>query len=138
MADIVDVDDRVNPIDAFAEIISVIATGTVARGQIAYQLTTGKFGVADANDSGKEQARGVFLQAAGADQGVDLLIRGRCAGYTLTDQTWDDQIFLSDTAGAAADAAGTMTVPIGRVVAMTDKDLTKVIYFDFDWSVQWS
>lgn len=139
MADIIDIDDQVAPLDASALIISVIATETVAPGQLGYQLTaTGKFGIADANDAGKQQARGVFLQDAGAGQGVDLLINGRCNGFTLTSQSYDDQLFLSDTAGAVADAAGTMTVPVGRVVALSDKDLSKVIYFDFDWATQWS
>jgi hypothetical protein len=42
-------------------------------------------------------------------------------------------LLVSDTAGAVADAAGTTSQVVGKVVPMSDSDLTKVIYFDFPW-----
>lgn len=128
---------RIDPIfPRFAEIYPMIAAEAITRGQVVYITSAGKAGVADANASGKQQARGVALNAAAAGGGVDVLKEGHCAGFTIS-QAYDAQLFLSDTAGSVDDAAGTMTVPIGRVVPMSDVGtLTKVVYFEFEWNVQ--
>lgn len=122
-----------------AEIYPVIAAEDVTAGQAAYQVgTSGKYGLAGAAAAGKQQARGIFLQSAKAGQAVDLLKKGLCAGFTIT-QPYDTRVFLSNTLGAVADAAGTMSVPCGRVVGMSDAPyFSKVIHFDFNWITQWA
>lgn len=122
-----------------AEIYPVVAVEDVVAGQPAYQVgASGKYGIAGAADAGKQQARGIFLQSAKAGQAVDLLKKGLCAGYTIV-QAYDTRVFLSNTLGAVADAAGAVSVPCGRVVGMSDAPyFTKVIAFDFDWVTQWS
>ena len=121
-----------------AEIISVILAETVTAGQAAYQTTSGTFGIADANAAGKQQFRGIFLEGGGAGQAVSLLKHGPAYGYDLSGMDYDDPAYLSDTAGALADAAGTMTVNVGRVLALTDSAKTKVLYIDADWLRAWS
>jgi hypothetical protein len=140
MADIALTAAKIAPVDPDeAEIYDVIATETITAGQALYQVTTtGKFGVADANAAGKQQIRGIALNGGGAGQAISMLKRGRIAGFTLTNQNYDDIVYLSDTAGSLADGAGTMTVRCGRVVALSDASLTKVIYFDADWRSNWS
>ncbi len=140
MADITVTAAQVAPIyPHHAEIYDFIATEAIAKGQIVYQLTTGKVGVADANAGGKQQARGIALKAAAAGEAVSVLKKGHVAGYTVSGLNADVRLYLSDTAGALADAAGTMSVTCGRVVAMPDDPtLTKVLYADFDWNTQWS
>lgn len=120
-----------------AQIHTGIAAEAVEKGQVLYILAAGTWGIADANAAGKQQARGIALQSVGAGQALSVLKEGHVAGFTIT-QDGDSQLFLSDTAGAIADAAGTMTVPIGRVVTITDKAATKVAYLEFEWNVQWS
>ncbi len=139
MADITVTAAKVGLIDPDkAEVIPVVCAEAVTAGQVGYQTSSGTFGVADANAAGKQQARGIFLKSAGAGQGNSLLIKGRVAGFTLT-QAYDAVVYLSDTAGAVGDAAGTMTVRLGRVCAMSDKpDYTKSIMFDFDWAAIWA
>ena len=121
-----------------ADIVDVIATETVEAGQAAYQLTTGKFGLADANAAGKQQFRGIFLKDAAAGQAVSVLREGYLAGYTLSGMNADAAAYLSDTVGELADAAGTMTVNVGRVAVLTDSSLTKVLYVKADWLRAWS
>lgn len=121
-----------------AEIIDMIAAAAITKGQAVYQTTSGTVGVADANDSGKEQFRGIALEAASIGKVVPVLKRGHIYGFTLTSQTHDDQLLLSDTPGVIADSNGTMTVPVGRVVALPDSSLTKVAYIEADWATQWS
>lgn len=138
MADIVITAAQVEPIDPLhAEIYNFVAAATITQGQIVYITTSGTVGVADANDSGLEQARGVALNGGGAGQAISVLKRGRCAGFTLT-QDASIPLYLSNTAGALADAAGTMTVVCGIVICMPDKDATKVFYADFRWGADWA
>ena len=139
MADIVCVAAQVGMVDPTkATTFDGIAAETITKGQPIYQLTTGKFGIADANAAGKQQVRGIALQDAGAGQGVTMLVKGAAYGYTLTSQSYDDPVFLSDTAGSVADAAGTLEVPVGVVTSLADSSLTKVIYFDIRWGADYA
>ena len=137
MADLAVTASRVNVVcPQNAETFSGIATEAIAPGQIVYQLATGKYGVAAANVAGKQQARGYALRGAAAGEGFGALKRGIAAGFTVP-QAADAQLFLSNTPGGVGDAAGLMAVPIGRVVVSPDSpDLTKLVYFDFDWITQ--
>jgi hypothetical protein len=105
-------------------------------GQVAYIAASGKAGVADANDAGKQQARGLVVKRIGNT--VSLLKRGYVSGFVLTGQAYDCQIFLSNTAGAMGDSAGAMSVPVGRVSNLNNDSLTKILYVDFDWITQWT
>jgi len=118
-----------------AEIYSFIAGEAITKGQLVYMDSAGKVQVADANDSGHQQAIGIAMDAAPAAlETLSVLKRGAVAGFTLTNQAFDDGIYLSDTAGVAADSNGTLTVPIGRITSIPEVGgITKVIYFDFRW-----
>lgn len=123
-----------------AEIYSVVLAEAMTQGQASYLVaTTGKYGIADANAAGKQQFRGIVLESGGAGQGVGLLKRGAVWGYDLSGLNYDAPVYLSDTAGALADAAGTMSVIVGRVMPLTDAGtLTKVLYIYADWLRAWS
>lgn len=115
-----------------AEIYSFIAAETITAGQAVYFTSAGKAGVADANASGKQQVRGIALNAASAGSAVDVLKRGAVAGFTLG--TYNTLVYLSDNAGALADAAGTVSAPVGRIVGLSDSALTKALYVDLNWT----
>lgn len=138
MADLTVTATKVAPVyPSKAEIYPMIATEAITAGQVVYVLSTGKVGVADANAAGKQQARGIALESVPAGAAVSVLKRGHVSGYTIS-QNGDTRLFLSDTAGAIADAAGTMSVPLGRVVSLSDSALTKVAYVDLNWSDQFA
>lgn len=118
------------------EIISVKLAEAVTAGQTAYQLTAGTFGLSDANAAGKQQFRGVFLAAGAAGEVVPVLKKGYLNGFGVSSLNGDAVLYQSDTAGAFADAAGTMTVVCGRVFTMTDG--TKIAYIDAQWSQIWA
>ena len=132
--------DKVRPVNPeSAEIIPCVAGATFTRGLAAYIIAaTGKAGIADANAAGLQQARGVALTPSADGQSVELLKKGKCAGYDVSALDYDAPVYLSDTAGAFDTAAGTLSVICGRVVPMSDADRTKVIYFDFDWLRTWA
>ncbi|MBU6361161.1 MAG: DUF2190 family protein [Chloroflexi bacterium] len=115
-----------------AEVYSFIAAETITAGQAVYFTSAGKVGIADANASGKQQVRGIALNGAGAGQAVDVVKRGHVAGFTLG--TYNTLVYLSDNAGALADAAGTVSAAVGRIVALSDSALSKALYVDLSWT----
>lgn len=118
----------VNP--ANAEIDSIIVAETVTAGQVLFIDTAGKGQLADANAAGEQQTRAMALEGGSAGEGIPVLRRGQVYGFTLS-QAYDAPIFQSDTAGALADAAGTMTVPVGVVEGLSDStNITKVLFFN--------
>jgi len=123
----------------YAVIYPFYTVEAVTQGQALYFVAaTDDVGIADADDSGKEQFRGIALQAAAAGQVVDLLKTGYVAGFTVSGMSNDDPVYLSNTVGRLSTAVGTMTVNCGRVVAMTDKDRTLVLYVDANWNRIWA
>ena len=118
------------------EVISVKLYETVTAGQAAYQTTAGLFGLCDTNAAGLQQFRGVFLQGGGAGQTVPMLKRGCVEGLGVSSLNGDAVIYASDTAGALADAAGTLTVVAGRVFVLPNG--SKVAYIDAQWAQIWA
>lgn len=138
MADITVTAAQVGLVDPMkATVRSYIATETITKGQAVYILTTGKVGVADANAAGKQQFRGIALNGGGAGQAIDVCHEGELYGFTLAGNA-DSLAYLSDTAGSLADAAGTMTVRVGRVECLSDKALTKVLRIATQWLADWA
>lgn len=140
MADIALVAARVSAIDPLkADIRSYVAAAAITKGQAVAFNTAGKVVVADANGAGLQQCRGIALNAAVAGMAVDVLHEGEVAGFTVAALNADALLYLSDTAGALADAAGTMTVRVGRIVVMNDApNYTKVVRVFTQWDANWA
>lgn len=129
MTDIVCVPAEIGLVDpGLAKIKTYIAGEVLVTGQPVYVIAaTGRAGVADANASGKQQFRGIALNDAQVGFAVDVLQDGEVYGFTVSGLDYDKELFLSDTAGSLGDAAGTVTVSVGRVAALTNKSATKVV-----------
>jgi hypothetical protein len=119
-----------------AEIRDFKEAETLAVGDVVYLNTAGKVGKADANVSGKEQARGIVVKRQGTT--VSVMKKGYLAGFDISALAYDAQAFLSNTTGALATAAGSVSVPCGRVSCFTNDSLTKILYVDFNWITQFS
>ena len=139
MADIALTAAQIAPVKATeCEIVDMIAAATITAGQAVYQTTAGKADVADANGAGAQQCRGIALKGGAAGQVIPVLRKGHVYGFTVSSMNGDALAYLSDTAGALADASGTMTVRVGRVTCLTDGNLTKVLFVDTPWATVWS
>lgn len=122
-----------------AEIYDFIAAETITAGQVVFLDSNGKAQLADANAAGELQAKGIALNGGGAGQAISVLKEGHCYGFTVSGLAYDALAYLSNTAGALADAAGGTTVVCGRVVPLTDgATLTKVLYASFRWRDDWA
>lgn len=121
------------------EFFNGTAKVAITKGDILFINTDGKLDLADASAAGTAQAIGVATETVGAEGALSVIKRGLVAGFTVSSLNGGVEIFLSDTAKKLADAAGTVDNPVGRVVVMNDApDLTKVIYFDFQFITQFT
>lgn len=120
------------------EAFDLIAAETITAGQIVYQNSAGKAALADGSATGTAQVRGIALNGGRAGQAIAVLKRGWVEGFAITGLAYDARVYLSDTAGALADAAGTVAVTVGRVVGATDGALTKLLYVDCNYLAQYT
>lgn len=121
-----------------AEIRDFKEAETLAVGDSVYVTAAGKAlktnadGVAPA----KAQGRGVVVSRIGST--VSVMKKGYLAGHDLSALDCDAQVFLSNTPGKLATAAGTVPVPCGRVSCLTNDSQTKILYVEFDWINQFA
>ena len=85
---------------------------------VRYDTTTGRFVKADATSAANGRVVGIALDPANAaGMPITVLTKGWLdLGDALGDLAYDADVFLSNTAGALADAAGTTSIVIGTVV----------------------
>lgn len=122
-----------------AEIYDFEAAETITAGQALFLDSNGKVKLADADAAGEQQFRGIALTGGGAGQAISVLKRGHVYGFNLSGMAYNAVAYQSNTTGALADAAGTLTVNVGRVVSVNDSGtLTKVLYIDADWLRTWA
>lgn len=130
MTDIVATAAKIAPVNPMkAKIKDFMAGATLTAGQPVYIAATGKIHPADANGSSPvNRFRGIALKSgAVGGQAVPVLMEGEIAGFEISGLAYDAEVFVSDTAGSLADAAGSTSLSVGRVVPLTDKDRTKVL-----------
>ena len=120
----------VDPEDA--TIFSGVLASTVTKGQTVYQNTSGTWAAGDGSGATTTKNPGIALEGGGAGQAVSILTDGLVAGFTIT-QAYGAAVYLSDTAGALADAAGTVSVVMGTVFGLSDSSYTKVLRIKAVW-----
>ena len=132
MADIAVVAAKVAVVDPDKAIIDTYTAGVaITAGQFVYGIvSSGYVGLADEDASAEASwVLGVALNSAAAYQPVDVLRRGRVAGFTLTSHAYYLPCSLSNTAGALLDT-GAATNIVARIVPQNDAALTKVLLVD--------
>ncbi len=103
----------------YTEMKSEVAGAAITRGQVVrYDPSTGKVVLANATSAANAgNKRGIALTDAPSNGGVTVLYNGILdIGSALSGLNYDAKVYLSDTDGTMADAAGTTTVEVGLVV----------------------
>jgi len=134
MADIVATEALVSRIHASNDEVFTMITGVaVNAGEVVYVVTsTGQLALADGSAAGTAMGAGIALNSAQIGDPVAVLKRGKVAGFTLAGDWWS-KVYISDTAGSLADAAGTKGGVVGLVVPSSDPTPAKQLYVDFPW-----
>jgi hypothetical protein len=111
-----------------AEIDNGVAAAALEAGMPVYIDSNGKYNKADANGTSSNKFRGIALETVGAGMPVSVLVEGELTGYTLTG-AYDSALYVSDTAGELADAAGTTSLEVGKIVGLprSNGTMTKIL-----------
>lgn len=98
--------------------LTVVMDVAVEAGQPVYIKSNGNGALADASAAGTLKARGIATMDTVAGRAVALVTRGKFGGWS--GMTPGADVYVSDTAGELADAAGTVTQIVGYAVSATD------------------
>lgn len=116
MADIaLTVADRVNVVESLEQKTAPAAEAIVAGAPVRFDTATGKFTNANATTEPESRAYGLATRTVPAGMPVTAIRRGWLDGFALSGLAYDADVFLSDTDGRLADAAGTESVVVGKV-----------------------
>lgn len=134
MADIVKTAAQIAPVyPNDAVMFDGIAGAALTAGDAVYWNSAGKLVKSNAGAGGTAKFAGIALKTVGIGQAVTVLKEGHVAGFTVSGMAYAAKAYLSDTAGALGDAAGTTSVVAGVVVPLPDASLTKVLFVSAEW-----
>lgn len=95
--------------------LTLPATEAIVAGAPVRIHTDGKFTNANGTSAGEARIYGIATRSVAAGEAVTAVRSGILDGFTFS-QAYDAAIYLSDTDGRLADAAGTVSTIVGRVV----------------------
>lgn len=124
MADITPSATAIMVVESFEQ-CTLPAAEAIAPGQaVRIDTSTGRFTLANATTAAEARVYGVAVGSHNIPAGypVTAIRRGVLAGYTLNG-AYDAAVYLSNNDGALADAAGTVSTPVGRVLPATASTL---------------
>lgn len=118
MADInLDTADKVNVDSLTVTQRTFIASANITAGAPCYIVgASGKVAHSDANQTPLDVVWGISTKTVLAGEAVTLVRRGEMSGWDLTALAYGAPVYLSDTVGRLADAAGGTNVTVGHVV----------------------
>lgn len=93
------------------------AAEAILAGALVRIDTTGKFTNGNATTTTENSVYGIATASVTAGFPVTAIRKGVLDGFNFTAQAMDAAIFASDTDGRIADAAGTTSVKVGRVIS---------------------
>lgn len=94
-----------------------VASSAITAGAPVYLVAaTGRVAPADANGSAPlNTCTGIATRTVAAGEGVTVVRRGILDGFDLSGLNFGDAVYVSDTVGRLADAAGTTSIKVGQV-----------------------
>lgn len=117
---------RVGPQDGLVNLGTFVAAEALAAGDAVYLNGSDKLAKADAGaDDAGAKAIGIVLQGCAAGEARTVFAAGTFSGYGGVPR---GPVYLSDTAGRLGDAAGTVSIVVGRGYF---KDSIGLIRFQF-------
>lgn len=107
---------RVRVVESFEQMTLPCAEAVIAGQAVRIDTTTGKFTLSNGSSAGEARIYGIATQSQAAGLAVTAVRRGVFDGFDLSAKAYDLAIYLSDTDGMLADAAGTVSTVVGRVI----------------------
>jgi hypothetical protein len=107
--------DRVEVVGFPIQQLTLPAAEAITAGAPVRIDTAGKFTNSNGTSAGEARVWGIATKTVAAGEALTAVRRGILDGFTFS-QAYDAAIYLSDTDGTLADAAGTVSTVVGRVV----------------------
>ncbi len=92
------------------------AEAIVAGAPVRLDTSSGKFTNANGTTAAEARIFGIALRSVAAGEPVTAVRKGILDGFDVSGSNYDAALYLSDTDGRIADAAGTVSTVIGRVI----------------------
>lgn len=111
--------NKLNVVESFEQMTLPCDEAITAGQPVRLSTAAGKFTKANAASAAEGRFYGIATKTTASGMAVTAIRRGVVTGHDLSGMAYDQNVYLSDTDGAIADAAGTLDIAIGRVIPAT-------------------
>jgi len=115
--------NRVEVVEALIQMTLVAGEAIPAGQAVRIDGTTGKFTKANGTIAAEARMYGVAAHTVVAGEALTAIRKGVMDGIDISALAYDAAVYLGDTDGTLADAAGTVSVVVGRVIPGTSVTL---------------
>lgn len=106
----------ITPVKVYEQVTAPVGEAVTAGQYVRFNTSTGKLELGNGSSSGEAAKGGLALTSAVAGETVTAVISGLVdIGNALSSINFNASVYLSDTDGTLADAAGTSSRVVGRV-----------------------
>lgn len=115
--------NKVFVVESIEQLTLPAAEAITAGMAMRLDTSTGKFTKSNGSSAGEARGKWLATKTVAAGEPVTGIKRGVMDGYDLSGLNYDAPVYLSDTDGRLADAAGTVSTVVGRVIPGTSTTL---------------
>lgn len=105
---------------------TALASAAITALQAVRLNTSGQWALTDASSAGTSTGVHIATRAALEGEALTAVREGVFDGFVLDDLDPGDPVYLSNDAGALADAAGDTSVKLGSVIEVDEEKLLKI------------
>ena len=109
--------DKVEIVESLHQHTAPAAEAIVAGATVRLDTSNGKWTNSNGTTAPEARVWGIATRTVAAGENLTCIRRGKMDGFDLTAQAYDAAIYVSDTDGRLGDAAGTVSVVVGRVIS---------------------
>jgi hypothetical protein len=108
---------RVEVVESIEQLTGIAAESITPGAPVRLETTTGKFMNGNGTTAAEARIYGIAVGAHTVPAGMPVTVVrvGVLDGFVFT-QAWDAPVYVSDTDATLADAAGTVSVMVGRII----------------------
>lgn len=106
---------RIHVVESLEQLTLTAGEALVAGAAVRVDTSTGRFTNANATTAPEARLYGIATRSVPSGLPVTAVRRGVLSGWTL-EGSYDADVYLSDTDGRLADAAGTVSKKVGRIL----------------------
>ena len=108
--------DKIEVVESREQHTAPAAEAITAGAPVRFDTSLGTFTPANGTTAAEARVYGIATKTVGAGQALTAIRQGVLDGFVLTGVAYDGALYLSDTDGRIADAAGTVPIVLGRVI----------------------